>query len=104
MQDRRRFPRLSIETPCKVYDRLTRRFAPARTVNVSAGGALLEVRPARPLEAGAAIDIAVSWSERPIIPASTMIGGRVVRGEPEPGGAVRIGVAFAAPIDLAEAA
>jgi hypothetical protein len=46
-KDRRRHQRIEHTAACKVYHAASRRFAAARTRNLSAGGALLYVQTAR---------------------------------------------------------
>jgi hypothetical protein len=77
--DRRRHERHAVEKLCKIYDPASRRYAPARTRNISRSGALVTIQWARPLEAGDAIDIVIAWSPRPLLPADAMVRARVAR-------------------------
>jgi hypothetical protein len=76
-KDRRQFPRLSDERPCRIFDPIARRFAPALTKNVSRGGALLTIQWGRHLFVGDPIDVIIA--SPPLAPAHTMIKAHVVR-------------------------
>lgn len=77
--DRRRHERHAVEKLCKIYDPATRRFAPARTRNLSRSGDLLTIQWARPLRAGDTIDVVIGWTPRPLLPADSMVRARVAR-------------------------
>ena len=78
-KDRRAHHRQAIERPCKVFRRDTQRYVAARTCDVSAGGAMLEVQSSRPVVAGERIDVGVAWSRSPILLEDALIEARVVR-------------------------
>jgi len=69
--ERRRHPRWLEVTPCKVVDPATGRCLPARTLNRSVGGALIELPRAWPLHEGQEILAA--------IPAGPDGGGSLMR-------------------------
>jgi hypothetical protein len=79
--DRRRWDRLDTAKPCKVFLPVSQRFAPGRTCNVSRGGALVTIETARPLCPGDPIDITISFSRLPLVPADRMLRGRITRAE-----------------------
>lgn len=103
-KDRRRHPRHEVSIPCKVYHPASRRFASARTRNLSIGGALLRVETGRPLLPGEPVDIALSLEPKPILPATMMAGARVVRSLPVGDASQELAVEFDQPITLARAA
>jgi c-di-GMP-binding flagellar brake protein YcgR len=103
-KDRRRHPRLDLAAPCKVYHPASRRFAAARTKNVSAGGALLRVETGRPLMPGEPIDVALSLEPKPLLQSVSMIAARVIRSLPIGDNAQELAVRFEREIDLAQAA
>lgn len=80
-RDRRRYERRGVERACKVYHPASRRYAAGRTVNLSAGGALVKVEGSRPLEPGEELDVIVAWDARAVLPAESMLRGRVVRAD-----------------------
>lgn len=103
-KDRRRHPRHDVSLACKVYHPASRRFAAARTRNLSIGGALLRVQTGRPLLPGEPIDVALSLEPKPILAATTMAGARVIRSLPIGDAAQELAVEFDEPISLARAA
>lgn len=103
-KDRRRYPRIDLDRACKVYHPASRRFAAARTRNVSAGGALLRVQTGRPLLPGETIDVALSLEAKPLLQSIAMIPSTVIRSLPVGDNAQELAVRFEAPIDLAAAA
>lgn len=103
-KDRRRYPRIDLAAPCKVYHPASRRFAAARTRNLSAGGALLRVETGRPLMPGESIDVALSLEPKPLLQSISMIPSRVIRSLPVGDNAQELAVQFERPIELAKAA
>jgi PilZ domain len=77
--DRRGHPRIDMDKPCKVYDPVSRRFAPGRTRNVSRGGVLVEVQWARPLALGDPLDVVIGYSALAVLPVEALMHGRVTR-------------------------
>jgi hypothetical protein len=77
--DRRLTRRLSVSKPCKVFRRGTQRYLAARTNDVSAGGASLEVESSRAVSAGERLDVGVAWSRSPILLEDALVEARVVR-------------------------
>lgn len=78
-KERRLFARQSVERPCKVFRRGTQKYVPAVTLDVSAGGAMLEMRTVRPIKPGERIDVGVAWSRAPILLEDALMEARVVR-------------------------
>ena len=79
---------------CKVYDPVSRRYAPGRTRNVSSGGVLVTVQWVRPLAEGDPIDIIVDWTGRKLLPADAMIRGRIARAAASAGEVQVVAVEF----------
>jgi hypothetical protein len=84
--DRRRHQRRLFEQPCKVYQPATGRYVQARTIDLSAGGALVEVDLARSVDAGEEMDLAMTWLSPGLLAGDSMIRSRVVRCTPSPMG------------------
>lgn len=59
--NRRRHARYATAIECKLIRGAHSRYDTARTGDISAGGAMLEVFTARPIREGETIDIAVNW-------------------------------------------
>lgn len=78
-KERRLYARQNVIRPCTVFRRRTQRFVAARTRDISAGGALVEVDSARPLVEGETIDVGVAWTASPVIAESSLVEAKVVR-------------------------
>jgi hypothetical protein len=92
--DRRLAARIPIERPCKVFRRGTQRYVSAITRDVSATGALLEVRSPRHIIPGERIDVGVAWSNSPIVLEDALMEAKVVRVIPLSDDRQVVGVAF----------
>ncbi len=86
-QERRRFPRRSIDRACKVFRIATKQYAAARTCDVSEGGALLAVEGEFAI--GERVDLVIAWDWETVLPATALMPARVVRADNG-----RIAVAF----------
>jgi hypothetical protein len=86
-QERRRFPRRSIDRGCKVFRIATRQYAAARTCDVSEGGAMLVVEG--DFAIGDRLDLVIAWDWETVLPATALMPARVVRTEPG-----RVAIAF----------
>lgn len=95
--ERRLAPRVSVSKPCKVFRRNTQRYIGARTNDVSAGGALLEVHSPRAICAGERLDIGVAWSRSPILLEDALVEARVVRAGGFAGQRQSVAVVFGVP-------
>lgn len=84
--DRRAHPRTETALRCKVLAEGRVRYLPGRTLDVSAGGASVELRTTRALRAGEAVEIAVNWDEAALLRREGARAGRVVRAGPLVGG------------------
>ncbi len=93
-RERRRFERQEIERSCKIYRPAHKRYLPGRTLDLSAGGALLEVEAPRPLIPGEAIDLAVAWTNLPVLPTRALQDARIVRVTRERDGRQIVAVEF----------
>jgi c-di-GMP-binding flagellar brake protein YcgR len=102
--DRRTHARFPLSRPCKILHRGSRRYAPAHTHNLSAGGALLTIQTPRPLRTGDEIDLFIAWIGEPLVPGDTQVRARVVRADTPTADAQLIGLAFTQPQALAAAA
>lgn len=80
LPERRRDARLDLHRPVKLQCNLTGRFIPARTRNLSVGGALIELRTRTPLLSGQTIRVGIADHDRQAILAhASMTPARVVR-------------------------
>ncbi|MGE3107838.1 MAG: PilZ domain-containing protein [Phycisphaerales bacterium] len=102
--ERRLCVRIPIERPCKVFRRGTQRYVPAVTRDVSASGALLEIRAARPVIAGEKIDVGVAWSRSPIMLEDALMEAKVVRATALDDERQSVAVAFESAVELAQVA
>ena len=90
-EDRREGPRVNIQRGAKVCVQ-GGRFLPARTVNVSARGVLLEVEGARELEAGQGAQVGIEWHNAALLRAGGMIPGCIVRARRDQDGTQRVAI------------
>lgn len=103
--DRRRYRRVAVAKPAKIFLRDALRYAPAETTDVSAGGALIRVDRARAMRPGDAVDIAVGGPGAPAVIASdAMIEARIVRVLPIDHFHQAVAVEFKQPVELANVA
>jgi hypothetical protein len=101
--NRRLHPRHAVGLECKLRRPSVPRYDSARTGDVSAGGAMLEVRAARPIAVGETLDVAVNWADRPLLAAGDLVRARVVRVGPVLDRVQRVAVAFDRPQHAADA-
>ncbi len=94
-RDRRRHPRTSTELPCKVLRPALARYLSARTTDLSAGGALLDIATTRPLEVGESIAVGIAWHGEGVLRSRDLVDATVVRADALPGSRQRIAVRFA---------
>lgn len=80
--DRRRHERLDMDRACKVFHPPTRRFSSARTLNLSASGALLSIDSPRELAPGEPLDLLISWNDAPVLASEGRLRCRIVRVAP----------------------
>lgn len=59
--NRRQHHRFNLVRSSKLYRRASNTYVPAKTINLSVGGALLEAAAARPFEPGEVVDIGVAF-------------------------------------------
>jgi hypothetical protein len=79
LSDRRAAPRLVVDRPCKVLHGPSRRYATARTCNISPTGVLLEVDMARQLMPGEEVDLVIAWKPAGVLASGQMVRARVIR-------------------------
>lgn len=77
--ERRLHARQNVTRPCTLFRRRTQRFVAARTRDVSAGGALLEIEAARPLVEGETLDVGIAWTSSPLLSESCLVEAKIVR-------------------------
>lgn len=77
--DRRQHLRTPIDRPCKVYHRASRQYLPARTCDLSSGGALIRIGSPRPIAAGDELDVYISWGKKPVVSSAQLVPAKVVR-------------------------
>lgn len=92
--ERRRHPRLGVDRACKLFRPELRRYEPAHTANISAGGCLIEVRSSRPLGPGERVNLGVAWTGQPLVRARQLLEAEVVRVSPGPEGAQVVALRF----------
>jgi c-di-GMP-binding flagellar brake protein YcgR len=108
-EDRREHDRVPLSRPCKIYDERSGKYITGRTVNLSDGGALLELSRPLPLQAGQQLFLGVALTRRQtLLPANDMIVCEVVRSLRTTDNATALAVRFSGPIErmpaLAQAA
>lgn len=81
-QDRRRYIRHRVESPCKLIELKSGRSLPGITRDVSLGGLLVSLRTSIPFQAGERIKIGVAWRGQAVLDASTLTDAEVVRASP----------------------
>jgi hypothetical protein len=77
--NRRKHHRFALVRSSKVFRRASASFVPARTVNLSVGGALIEAAAARPFEVGEIIDLGVAYRGAAAVAQDAMQQAIVVR-------------------------
>lgn len=92
--ERRKQARVECARPCKLLHPASMRYMAARTIDLSSGGALLEVSHLRPLRAGDRVDVLVDWDQRGVVARDTTLEATVVRLAPAESSRQRVGVSF----------
>jgi c-di-GMP-binding flagellar brake protein YcgR len=82
IQNRRSHARADTTLGCKILRPAVARYLSARTADVSAGGALLDIDTTRPLIEGEEIEIGVAWTGTGLLSTRDLVTARVVRTEP----------------------
>jgi len=100
--DRRAHARTEAALRCKVLVEGSGAYLPGRTMDVSAGGVLVELRTTRALRVGALVEVAVSWDDAALLRREGARSGRVVRAEALTGGRQVVGLAYEARSGLGE--
>ncbi len=93
--DRRIHHRAPADLACKLLRPAIGRYLAARTADVSAGGALLEVLTSRPVTAGEDIEIGVCWAPAGVLTSRDLAAATVVRAGPVLRGSQLVAVRFA---------
>lgn len=92
--ERRQQARVECARPCKLLHPASMRYMAARTLDLSLGGALIEVSHHRPLQAGDRVDVLVDWDQRGVVARDTTLEATVVRLGPTESTRQRVGVSF----------
>ena len=100
--DRRRHTRTLTEIACKLLPNAECRYRSAITADVSAGGALLDLRTPKPLIAGEKLALSINWNGRPLMSRNELVTATVVRTSPLLDQRQRIAVEFDEPQAQAE--
>jgi hypothetical protein len=78
-QDRRRSIRVPATRPVKLFHQASGRFLPASTVNVSAGGVMLQITWPCALRPGEPVDVYLPTDARAVLTGAHRIPARVLR-------------------------
>ncbi|MBO6512436.1 MAG: PilZ domain-containing protein [Phycisphaerales bacterium] len=95
--NRRRYERAPAEIACKCRRSANTLYAPAQTINLSPGGAALELTSPRSTQVGDRLALAFNSPTCPILSANKMISATVVRVTPINHDRQHIAVEFDAP-------
>ncbi|MGJ8637093.1 MAG: PilZ domain-containing protein [Phycisphaerales bacterium] len=95
--NRRRYERAHAEIACKCRRSANTLFAPAQTIDLSPGGAALQITSPRSTQVGDRLALAFNSPTCPILSAKKMISATVVRVTPIDHDCQRIAVEFDAP-------
>tara|TARA_E500000318_G_C3505877_1_gene190257 strand:- start:118 stop:459 length:342 start_codon:yes stop_codon:yes gene_type:complete len=101
--DRRRHTRTPTEIACKLIQNAQCRYRTAVTTDISAGGALLDLRTPKPLRAGETLSMSVNWNGRPLMSRDELVTATVVRAGPLLDQSQRVAVEFDEPQQQADA-
>lgn len=77
--ERREAGRMAVSRAAKVYHHGSRQYLPARTVDYSPTGALLEILHERALTPGETVDVLIAWTSRTLLTAADHVPATVVR-------------------------
>ncbi len=97
--EKRQHSRQDIDLAAKLLHEPSHRFAQARTVDLSNGGALIEARLIRAIFPGDTVRIAIDWFGTGVVDANAMQSAQVIRADQEVDGTRRIALAFDRPIE-----
>ena len=100
--DRRLYERTPASIGCKLLPNAECRYRSALTADISAGGALLDLRTPKPLRVGETLTISVNWSGGAVMSRSESIQATVVRTGPLLDQTQRVAVEFDEPQHQAE--
>lgn len=79
LSERRADLRQPVARPCKLFHGPSRRYAAAKTCNLSSTGALLEVDMARQLMPGEEVELVIAWRPVGVLDSGQMVRARVIR-------------------------
>lgn len=95
--NRRRFERADTEIACKVRRDARTVYSPGKTIDLSAGGAAIELAGPREARVGERIAVAFENARCPITRAAHMVTATIVRVMDHREGVQRVGLAFDTP-------
>lgn len=103
MNDNRRTdPRFVLNCPAKVYNTLSRKYSPCTAIDVSRGGALIEVKPRIPVTQGMHLMLGIASNEqRGLLHAQDMLEVCVLRALVGPDDRQTLAVRFVHDYDVA---
>lgn len=81
--DRRTAGRIKLQLAAKVRQPDTGRYLPARTINISESGLLLQLPTVRPLPAGTELEVVLAHADQPVLRQSRLRPAVVVRSHEE---------------------
>jgi hypothetical protein len=102
--DRRTSHRQPVTRACKLFRPGSLQYASARTINLSEGGALIEVVSPRPVGVGEKVELGIAWTSSPILSADAFRTARVIRVSEIGADTLQIALQFAAAPALAAVA
>ncbi len=79
INDRRSHRRFHVQRPGKVFRPASKQYVPASSLDLSFGGALLEVESERSFDVGEVLDVGLALTQKAVVPSSALIRGIVVR-------------------------
>lgn len=97
LNERRAFPRSGTEIAVKLRRCANAVYSCGRTVDLSIGGAGIEIVGPREVRPGERIAIAFEHDRCPVTRAARMVGAQIVRAEPMRDGRQRVAIRFDAP-------
>ncbi len=93
-RERRAHPRAEVARPCKVYDARAGRYLAGSSLNLSEGGALLDVERGGGLERGDRVGVGFGGPGHGVLSCRHMLGATVLRVGITAAGRRRVAVRF----------
>jgi hypothetical protein len=92
--ERRRFPRHSATRNCRLFRPSFNAFGSGQTCDYSAGGALLDIASARPLQVGETVDVLIEFKLSGVLSSQRGVRSTIIRADNTGIGMQRIAVKF----------